>query len=198
MAPPPICQALFLSFQVSLPGSPGAGITYLRQTSLPVLPSSAAIQSRTPGWPPAAPTMILSLTASGAAVSCTSGWSCRLVSHTTLPLSLSVAMTRAGADPPSHRRRVPARSPAPRCRPAAMYGCGWSWRFLLDWFLFGSSACSSSNADETSIRPHAEEPAQRPPQDEGGTNNARVCDSSLPPKSVDRTCPDVAPASYGR
>jgi len=27
MAPPPVCQALFLSFHVSLPGSPGAGMT---------------------------------------------------------------------------------------------------------------------------------------------------------------------------
>src|SRR3954449_8940144 len=54
MAPPPICQALFLSFQVSLPGSPGAGMTYLRQISLPEAPSSAAIQSRTPRSPPVA------------------------------------------------------------------------------------------------------------------------------------------------
>ena len=78
MAPPPVCQALFLSFQVSLPGSPGAGTTYLRQSSLPVAASSAAIKSRTPRSPPAAPTMILSLTASGAAVICTSGWSCEV------------------------------------------------------------------------------------------------------------------------
>src|SRR5262249_57284783 len=37
MAPPPACQALFWSFQVSEPGSPGAGITYLRHASLPEL-----------------------------------------------------------------------------------------------------------------------------------------------------------------
>src|SRR5580692_5694175 len=97
MAPPPVCQALFLSFQVSLPGSPGAGTTYLRHASLPVLASSAAMKSRTPRSPPAAPTTILSLTASGAAVSCTSTcWSDRLVSQATCPLSLSVAITRVG------------------------------------------------------------------------------------------------------
>ena len=97
MAPPPVCHALFLSFQVSDPGSPGAGTVYLRHTSLPVAASSATMKSRTPRSPPAAPRMILSLTASGAAVIATSGWSVeRFVSHTTLPESLSVAMMRAG------------------------------------------------------------------------------------------------------
>src|SRR5882724_9490260 len=96
-APPPVCQALVLSFQVSLPGSPGAGMVYLRHATLPVAPSSAAMKSRTPRSPPAAPMMILSFTASGAAVSCRSAWpSARLASHATLPVSLSVAMTRAG------------------------------------------------------------------------------------------------------
>src|SRR5215471_2462355 len=65
MPPPPVCQALFLSFQVSEPGSPGAGITYLRHASLPVAASRATMKSRTPRSPPAAPRMILSLTASG-------------------------------------------------------------------------------------------------------------------------------------
>src|SRR5215471_13595058 len=67
MAPPPVCQALFLSFQVSLPGSPGAGMTYFFQATLPVAASSAAMKSRTPWSPPAAPTMMLSLTGSAAA-----------------------------------------------------------------------------------------------------------------------------------
>ena len=46
MPPPPVFHALFLSFHVSLPGSPGFGIAYQRQSSLPVLASSAAIQPR--------------------------------------------------------------------------------------------------------------------------------------------------------
>ena len=62
-----------LSFQVSLPGSPGAGMVNLRQTSLPVAASSAAIQSRSPVEPPAAPMMILSLIASGAAAQAHAG-----------------------------------------------------------------------------------------------------------------------------
>src|SRR5580704_18667835 len=53
MPAPPVFQALFLSFQVSLPGSPGLGIAYQRHSSLPVLASSAASQPRVP--PPAAP-----------------------------------------------------------------------------------------------------------------------------------------------
>src|SRR6185436_17122015 len=44
--PPPVFQELFVSFHVSLPGSPGLGMTYHRQSSLPVLASSAAIQPR--------------------------------------------------------------------------------------------------------------------------------------------------------
>src|SRR6516165_1475164 len=73
-AAPPVCHALFVPFQVSLPGSPGAGMVNLRHTTLPVAASSAATQSRTPLSPPDAPTMILSLIVSGAAVmrSCTS------------------------------------------------------------------------------------------------------------------------------
>src|SRR6516164_3433354 len=88
MAPPPVCQALFLSFQVSEPGSPGAGITYLRQASLPVAALTATIKSRTPQSPPEAPMTIRSFTASGAAEKKTSAWlSERLVSHTTFNLA---------------------------------------------------------------------------------------------------------------
>src|ERR1700687_891267 len=93
-APPPVRQALVLLFQFSLPGSPGAGIVYLSHRRLPVAASSPAIQSRTPWSPLAAPTMILSLMASGAAVKVTSGVSENEVSQTTLPVSLSVAMMR--------------------------------------------------------------------------------------------------------
>src|SRR5215831_2323777 len=94
---PPVRQALLLSFQVSLPGSPGAGITKFFHNSLPVAASSARMKSRTPLSPPEAPRTILSLTASGAAVNCSPFWpSEMLVSHTTLPVPLSVAMSRAG------------------------------------------------------------------------------------------------------
>src|SRR5208282_4578635 len=89
-------QALLLPFQVSLPGSPGAGIVYLRHSSLPVAASSAAIQSRAPPSPPEAPMTILSLMGSGAPVMVTRSESDTLVSHTTLPVVLSVAMMRAG------------------------------------------------------------------------------------------------------
>src|SRR6266581_1687249 len=51
MPPPPVFQALFLSFQVSLPGSPGFGIAHQRHSSLPVRASSAASQPRVP-WSP--------------------------------------------------------------------------------------------------------------------------------------------------
>src|SRR5271154_417756 len=96
-AAPPVCQALVLPFQVSLPGSPGAGMVYLRHSNLPVAASRPATQSRTPLSPPDAPMMSLSLMASGAPVMRNSGWpSETLVSHTTLPLSLSVATMRAG------------------------------------------------------------------------------------------------------
>src|SRR5260370_5638959 len=56
MAPPPVFQALVWTFQVSEPGSPGAGITKVFHWVSPVLGSSEAIQSRTPLSPPEAPT----------------------------------------------------------------------------------------------------------------------------------------------
>ena len=51
MPPPPVFQALWSSFQVSLPGSPGFGTAYQRHSSLPVLTSSAATQPRVPPSP---------------------------------------------------------------------------------------------------------------------------------------------------
>src|SRR6202163_4137234 len=83
---------------------------------LPVAASSRAIQSRTPVSPLAAPTMILSLMASGAAVKVTSGVSENEVSQTTLPVSLSVAMMRGelpktagtGDDEVARQRRAAA------------------------------------------------------------------------------------------
>src|ERR1700674_1591572 len=59
MPPPPVFHELFLSFHVSLPGSPGLGITYQRHNSLPVLASRAAIQPRVPASP--APFAIMTL-----------------------------------------------------------------------------------------------------------------------------------------
>src|SRR6267154_3586753 len=50
--PPPTRQALWLSFQVSEPGSPGAGMVKVRQARLPLLTSQAATQLRVPSWPP--------------------------------------------------------------------------------------------------------------------------------------------------
>src|SRR5262249_10307619 len=73
------------------------GMVNLRHSTLPVAASSAATQSRTPLSPPDAPTMSLSLMASGAAVMRVSAWlNTMLVSHATLPVSLSVATSRAG------------------------------------------------------------------------------------------------------
>src|SRR5882762_9347272 len=45
MAAPPVCHALFLSFQVSEPGSPGAGTVYFRHSTLPVAASGAAMHT---------------------------------------------------------------------------------------------------------------------------------------------------------
>src|SRR5262249_51821515 len=116
-APPPVRQALVLPFQVSLPGSPGAGIVYFCHRRLPVVASSPAIQSRTPWSPLAAPTLTLSLMAGGPAVKVTSGVSENEVSHTTLPVSLSVAMMRGELPKPPApvMTRLPD-SAAPRLR----------------------------------------------------------------------------------
>src|ERR1041385_6428246 len=60
--PPPVFHALFLSFHVSLPGSPGLGTAYQRQSSLPVRTSSAAIQPRV--FPSPAPLAMITLPSS--------------------------------------------------------------------------------------------------------------------------------------
>jgi hypothetical protein len=59
--------------QWALPGSPGAGTVYFRHSSLPILASRPASQSRRPAPLAAAPMRILSLIASGAPVCGTSG-----------------------------------------------------------------------------------------------------------------------------
>src|SRR5215831_10970298 len=68
MPPPPVFHALFLSFHVSLPGSPGLGTTYHRHSSLPVLASSAATQPRVPASPAPLAMMTLSSAVIGAVV----------------------------------------------------------------------------------------------------------------------------------
>src|SRR3954470_14402365 len=52
--------------QVSLPGSPGAGMVYVRQHSLPVSTSNPATNPRFPYSPPDAPTITLPPAISGA------------------------------------------------------------------------------------------------------------------------------------
>src|SRR5712692_6177978 len=66
--PPPVFHALFVSFQVSLPGSPGFGTTYQRQSSLPDRASSAAIQPRVFASPAPFATITLPSAVMGAAL----------------------------------------------------------------------------------------------------------------------------------
>src|SRR3954452_6245377 len=97
MPPPPVFQALFLSFQVSLPGSPGFGTEYQRQSSLPVLASSAATQPRVPPPTPFA-TSTLPSAVSGAALNLSLAPNSLTVaiflSHTISPESRLRAITR--------------------------------------------------------------------------------------------------------
>ena len=66
--PPPVAAALWLSFQVSLPGSPLVGIVWVRQTSFWVERSVAAIQPRMPYSAPATPVIAMFFTIKGAPV----------------------------------------------------------------------------------------------------------------------------------
>src|SRR6266852_531448 len=89
--PPPVFQALFLSFQVSLPGSPGFGTAYHRQSSLPVRASSAASQPRVPPSPAPFATRTLPSAAIGAvkkrSLVPNSSALATCLSHTVSPLS---------------------------------------------------------------------------------------------------------------
>ncbi len=103
-------QALWLSFQVSEPGSPGAGMVKVRHASLPVPMSKAPTQLRVPSWPPVLSPWITSslppavLMASGAPVKpCVFGegvpvagsvGAVALTSHATSPESFLSAMRR--------------------------------------------------------------------------------------------------------
>jgi hypothetical protein len=89
---------LFLSFQVSLPGSPGFGIAYHRQSSLPVRASSAAIHPRVFPSPAPLAMMILPSTVMGAAKNRSrlpnSSVTATIRSHTISPVSRLTAITR--------------------------------------------------------------------------------------------------------
>src|SRR4030088_1125992 len=98
MPPPPVFQALLLSFQVSLPGSPGLGTTYQRQSSLPVLASSAASQPRVC----ASPAPLATRTLPSAVIGAVRNFSllpnsfdlATCLSQTISPLSRLIAITR--------------------------------------------------------------------------------------------------------
>src|SRR5215470_4030675 len=96
--PPPVFQALFLSFQVSLPGSPGFGTAYQRHSSFPVRASSAASQPRVPPSPAPFATRTLPSAVIGAefirSLVPNSLALATCLSHTILPLSRLIAITR--------------------------------------------------------------------------------------------------------
>src|SRR2546426_6609939 len=96
--PPPVFQALFVSFQVSLPGSPGFGTTYQRQSSLPDRASSAAIQPRVLASPAPLATITLPSAVMGAALNRSllpnSLVFATILSHTISPLLRFTAITR--------------------------------------------------------------------------------------------------------
>src|SRR5579863_6444977 len=102
MPPPPVFHALFLSFQVSLPGSPGLGITYHRHRSLPVLASRAAIQPRVPASPAPLAIRTLSSTVIGA-VSKNSRLPNSLVAATNLSHTISPVLRLTAITRPSGR-----------------------------------------------------------------------------------------------
>jgi hypothetical protein len=103
-------QALWLSFHVSEPGSPGAGTVNVRHASLPESMSKAPTQLRVPSWPPVLSPWITKsfppavLIASGAPVMpwvlgdgvpvAGSVGAVALISHATSPESFLSAMMR--------------------------------------------------------------------------------------------------------
>src|SRR2546429_8812557 len=104
--PPPVFHALFLSFQVSLPGSPGFGTTYQRQSSLPDRASSAATQPRVFASPAPLATITLPSAVIGPALDRSRAPNsfvvATILSHTILPLSRVAAISR-----PSGRVALP-------------------------------------------------------------------------------------------
>ena len=124
MPPPPVFQALFLSFQVSLPGSPGFGTTYQRHSSLPVLASSAASQPRVPASPAPLATMTLPSADIGAVKNLSllpnSLVMATFLSQTISPLSRLIAITRPSGrlaiTRSSHSAMPRVRETLPSCR----------------------------------------------------------------------------------
>src|SRR5881409_2489884 len=96
--PPPVFHALFVSFQVSLPGSPGFGTTYQRHSSLPDRTSSAATQPRVLASPAPFATITLPSAVIGAALNRSllpnSLVVPTILSHTISPVSRFTAITR--------------------------------------------------------------------------------------------------------
>src|SRR5262245_65205288 len=96
--PPPVFHALFVSFHVSLPGSPGFGTTYQRQSSLPDRTSSAAIQPRVFASPAPLATITLPSAVIGAVLNRSrppsSTFAATILSQTISPVSRLTAMTR--------------------------------------------------------------------------------------------------------
>src|SRR3979490_53163 len=122
--PPPVFQALVLSRQVSLPSSPGFGTAYQRQSSLPVLTSSAATQPRVAPSPAPFATMTLPSATSGAAKNFSlppnSFATATFLSQTISPLSRSLAITRPSGrlaiTRSSHSAMPRERETFPSCR----------------------------------------------------------------------------------
>src|SRR5262252_9718895 len=124
MPPPPVFHALWSSFHVSLPGSPGLGTVYQRHSSLPVLTSSAATQPRVPPSPAPFCTRTLPSATSGAVrnFSClpNSFFPATILSHTISPLSRLTAITRPSGrlaiTRTSHSAMPRVRGTLPSCR----------------------------------------------------------------------------------
>src|SRR6202162_5755764 len=121
MPPPPAFQALFLSFHVSLPGSPGLGTTYQRHSSLPVLASRAAIHPRVPASPAPFAMRTLSSTVIGAVKNLSrlpnSLVVATILSHMISPVSRLIPITRPsgrlGITRSSHNARARVRGVLP-------------------------------------------------------------------------------------
>ena len=102
MPPPPVFQALWSSFQVSLPGWPGSGTVYQRQSSSPVSMSSAATQPRVPPSPAPFCTRTLPRAAIGA-----------VRNRSRAPISVNPATSTSQRISPSSRSMASTR---PSCR----------------------------------------------------------------------------------
>src|SRR5262249_2896559 len=96
--PPPVFHALFVSFHVSLPGSPGFGTTYQRHSSLPVRASSAPTHPRVFASPAPLATITLPSAVIGAALNRSFAPNSFVVaiilSHTISPVLVFAAITR--------------------------------------------------------------------------------------------------------